>query len=432
MAIGIAVVVPISILTADTARGAQSATSVPFGVSQPVTVPAKGTPLTVIGDSLYTGADDGSRLNAYSLRTGRQRWSVAIPNVVGPRVTDAGSYLLLTSTRKVASDPSAPTSAVEIRTIAVEAGTGAVGWQRPGEPIWLPPAGDRVAIATYQAAADESDPDRTVVAVVDVANGAESAVFGPIAQGLSMSPVFSTETGSRSMAGMFVREDSKGGQLFDFADARVRRFDLPLPSPPVVYGAGDRPRYEALFIAGDMVLNGSSWGGRNVLAGYAGVPPRPRWTVPDVPIFGVWRCGAALCGSDPGQSFALDPGSGEIRWRSPGDMLWRASDRLGYSSARVGGASGNEGTGIAVLDETTGRQLLRQDSWRPVTPIEGPRIPILAYSPAGQVLAVLDARRLNADRLALLPQGVPDCWAGKTYVTCRVGTDTFRAWRYSP
>jgi outer membrane protein assembly factor BamB len=242
MAIGIAVVVPISILTADTARGAQSATSVPFGVSQPVTVPAKGTPLTVIGDSRYTGADDGSRLNAYSLRTGRQR---------------------------------------------------------------------------------------------------------------------------------------------------------------------------------------------NVLAGYAGVPPRPRWTVPDVPIFGVWRCGAALCGSDPGQSFALDPGSGEIRWRSPGDMLWRASDRLVYSSARIGGASGNEGTGIAVLDETTGRQLLRQDSWRPVTPIEGPRIPILAYSPAGQVLAVLDARRLNADRLALLPQGVPDCWAGKTYVTCRVGTDTFRAWRYS-
>jgi outer membrane protein assembly factor BamB len=412
---GAAVIVAASVLAADTARGTDPAVSVPFVVSRPVTVSATGAPVAVIGDSLYTTADDGSRLSAYSLRTGRRRWTSSIPKTTQPGLIDAGPYLLI--------------SPQTGSTFAVEARTGVVLWQHRGTPVWLAPAGDRVALATWEPPADQTDPGRSTLAVVTVGNGANSAVFAPAVGADAVWDVSSPDIGVRWMAGMFVREDADGGMLFDFASARARRLDLPLPAPPADYGAGDRPFYETLLISRDLVLDTSGWGGRNLLTGYAGNPLRSRWTAPDRMLLGAWRCGAALCGSDVNEAMAVDPGTGDVRWRSPGGLLWRASGHRVYSSARVGR---DQGTGIAVLDETTGRELLRQDSWRPVTStIDGARIPILAYSAGGQALAVLDAQRLTTYRLTLLPHAGADCWTSRTYVACRTRTDTFRAWRYS-
>jgi hypothetical protein len=137
-----------------------------------------------------------------------------------------------------------------------------------------------------------------------------------------------------------------------------------------------------------------------------------------------------LCASEANVSFALDPATGHTVWNTAGGQLWRAAPHRLYSANRAGPDGGD---GLTILDETTGRPLLpRQHSWRPVAPIEGARLPIIADTPSGSALAVLDARRLSSRRLALLPPGTgPGCWAGERFVTCRVGTDTFRAWRYS-
>lgn len=228
------------------------------------------------------------------------------------------------------------------------------------------------------------------------------------------------------MSGIFAREDATGGQVFDFVTGRTGRLDLPLPHPPVGYGG--RPFYEALLTAGDTVLSTTGWGSRDLLTGYAGDPPRQRWSVPDLTIWRTRSCGDLLCTASDQAVMSLDPASGQVRWRSPGSLLWPASSGRLYSSTQVG-VDGS--TGIAVLDGATGRELLRRDDWRPVSPIEGARVPILAYARTGQVLAVLDARHLTAVRVAVLPLAGPDCLASATHVACRIGPDTFRAWRYS-
>jgi outer membrane protein assembly factor BamB len=418
-AIGVTLVAAVSLLAADTAAALDRAESTPSSVSRPVTVLVQGAPLAVVGDSLYTTADGESRLNAYSLRTGRRRWSAAIPRLTEPALIDAGSHLLLTT-------------GPGHQTVAVDARSGVIRWQRLGAPIWLAPSNDRVAVATEQPGTDADRPGRTTVELVTVASGATSAVFRPATDYGPVSPVFTPDMGDRWTAGMFAREDANGGQLFDFTAGRTRRLDLPLPQPPADFGVGvgvgDRPFYETLLPARDVVMSTTGWGGRQLLTAYAGDPPRRRWSVPDLTIWRTRWCGALLCSASDQVVLALDPATGQIRWRSPGSLLWPASDRRLYSSTQTG-AHGS--TGIAVLDETTGRELLRRDAWRPVGLIEGARTPILAYSRTGQVLAVLDARYLTTVRVAVLPQAGDDCLASRTHIACRAGADTFRSWRYS-
>jgi outer membrane protein assembly factor BamB len=414
-AIAVAVVLTVGVLAADTARGTLPAA---YLVSQPVTVAVPGTPIAAIGDSLYATADRGSRLTAYSLETGRRRWSVDIPKSagsdqrVGPTVLDAGPRLLLVTGQRG-------------ETLAIDAGTGIVEWRRPGTPFWLASDRSRVALATSPPSPDPADPG--TLAVVTMATGANAAVFTPYPG--TASPVFSADSTSQQITAAFARQDAGGGTLFDFDSGRTRRLDLPLPSrPPDAVDAGNTPEYESLLRAGDLIVDTARWGGHSLLTGYAGDPPRPRWSTPDLDFGWGWWCGALLCGpSGPGTA-ALDPATGEVRWtydsRGP---VWRASGRRLYASTSVN----TDATGIAVLDETTGQSLLRQALWRPVAPIEGARIPIIAFSRTGETLAILDARRLTTYRIAALPPGDTACWASQTHVACRTKVNIFRVWRYS-
>jgi hypothetical protein len=228
---------------------------------------------------------------------------------------------------------------------------------------------------------------------------------------------------------VFQRDDADGGQVFDFATGGARRLALPLPASPFNDRPG-APNYESLLTAGDMVLQTVQWRERSLLTAYAGDPPRVRWSVPDLAFSFGWRCGAALCRSGRADEVAaLDPATGEVRWRSDGNILWPATGHRVFSSSQT---RTDRSTGMAVLDEAAGRELLRQEAWRPVALIEGEKLPVLAYSPDGEVLAILDARRLTARRLALFPTDhAAECWTSATNVTCRIGSDTFRAWRYS-
>lgn len=376
-----------------------------------MTLAVRGTPLAVVTDTLYA-ADDAARLNAYSLRTGRQRWSVAVPATAEPDLIAAGSYALLISRQGGVT--------------AVEAGTGAVRWHRPGSPVWVSPAGDRVVLTTEEPAAGPDLPHVSVFSVVTLPNGADSAVFR--SDSTDPAAVFTPDAGDWP-TGMFVRDDADGGRLFDFATASTRRFDLPRPAPPTSQrGTGDQLLFETLLLAGDVTVSTTQWGGRSTMTGYGGSPPRPRWSMVDVGLYTAGWCGAALCGWNGNEAIALDPTTGTVRWRFPGGRLWRASEHRLYASFPAGV---DDSIGITVLDETTGRRFLRQDAWRPVELISGARLPIIAYVATGQVLAILDARRLITQRLILLPSGRPDCWASDTDVACRVGKDTFRAWAYS-
>jgi hypothetical protein len=415
-AAAIALLLTALVAAADTAAGVGRSTSAPPVVSAPVTVPISGAPQEVIGDTLYTRADSGARINAYSLRTGRRRWSTAVPRTTNPMLVDAGDYLLVASYN-------------ENLTVAIDTRTGVVRWQRPGYLLWPGPSTDRAVLETQQPPDDGAGVGRTVFRIVSVASGQERAVFTPIGN-RPVSVVLSVDTPGFQASGVFVREDENGGELFDFATGRVRPLALP-GSPPPPYDSG--ARYETLFTVGDLVLvaSGSASSGSDrdrKLTGYGGQPLSPRWLVSGLGFASAWRCADALCVSDYTRAAAVDLATGRTRWDSRWGIIWPASGHRMLASNQAGDA---DSRGIGVLDADSGRELLRQDLWRPVARVTGARVPILAYSEAGQTLGILDVDRLVTYRVGLVDRALADCWADNTHVVCRDGPDSVLAWRYA-
>jgi hypothetical protein len=268
--------------------------------------------------------------------------------------------------------------------------------------------------------------------MVEAASGKGAVRFtgaGPVG------PVYSAQRPADRVIGLFVRDDRAGGWLFDFAADRVGRLPLPVGTAPAVDPALSPvapavagPQFEELLVAGERMLRVSFWGSRRELTGYAGDPLAPTWSVAGVGIAGLtWWCGATICTSDGAQSFAFDPATGEARWRASWGQLWPAS-----ASRAVGAwsTSRDGGRGIAIIDEATGRELLRRDSWRPIASTHGSRVPVLADTGDGQVVAILDTGRLSARRLIKLSYA-DECWSNEMYVVCRSAPERYRAWRYN-
>jgi hypothetical protein len=382
----------------------------------PVTFPAAGTPVQVVGNTFYATEAEGARLTAYSLRTGRRRWTTAVPPFTQANLASAGGNLLLTSLEQA-------------QTVAVDPGTGRIRWQHTGTPVWWSRSGDRIALMSQVPAEGGSRFAVTMIAAVSGSGPVRFSGGGPVG------PVYSALRPDDRVIGLFVRDDPAGGRMFDFAADQVRRLALPVgsapgadpavtPVSPVTAG----PQFEELVLARDQVLRVSFWGSRRQLTGYAGEPLSPRWSADGLGINGLtWSCGTTLCTSDGAQSFAFDPMTGDIRWRASWGQLWSAGPGRAFAAWSV---SRDGGRGVAVIDEASGREVLRWDNWRPIVPPLGPRVPVLADTSDGLVVAVLDTARLTARRLAKLPPA-GQCWANETYVVCRSEPERYRAWRYN-
>jgi hypothetical protein len=401
LATAVAVAAP---LTADTAVA-----------DPPRTFPATGTPVRVVGNTLYTTEAEGSRLSAYSLRTGRRRWIIAVPPFTQADLFGVGGNLLLTSLE-------------QDRTVAVDANTGRTRWQHNGTPVWWSRSGDRIALMSQVPAAGGS---RFAVTMVPAAAGLGAVRFSGAG---SIGPVYSAQRPADRVVGLFVRDDPAGGRLLDFAANQVRRLGLPVGSAPVVDPAlstvapvAAGPQYEELVLTGHQLLRVSFWGSRRELTGYSGDPLRPRWSVTGFGIAGLtWWCGTAICTSDGVQSFALNPATGEVRWRASWGQVWPAGAGRAIAAWSV---SPDGGRGVAVIDEAAGTELLHRENWRPITSTLGSRVPVLAVTGDGQVVAILDTERLSARRLSKLSYA-GECWSSEMYVVCRSAPERYRAWRY--
>lgn len=381
-----------------------------------VTMSTDATPLAILGDTVYASPASGDPLSAYSLRTGRPRWTAEVPAVAHAVLFPVGPDVVLTSWD-------------QSRTVAVDRRTGAVRWQRTGSVAWWSDAGDRIALVTQDPADDGPNQNRFAVTVVSTASGAATAELsrtGPI------SLVFAATPGGSRTTGVFVRDDSAGGRLFDYATGQTRRLSLPqppAPGDPDPTFAGDRPQYETVLLAGDYVLVSSAWSDRIELTGYGGDPLRPRWTVPDLTVLQAWQCGTALCGSSGTRSFALDPVRGELSWQGDLGALWPVPGGRALSASP---ASGSGTPGVAVLDQVNGRDLLGHNTWRLISNNveDQARVPVMVES-RDQILASLDVTSLTTRRIAVLPGPNTRCWSGDRYVVCQLNTHTLRAWRYT-
>jgi hypothetical protein len=147
---------------------------------------------------------------------------------------------------------------------------------------------------------------------------------------------------------------------------------------------------------------------------------RPGWIEPMSVMCGVW-----LCVSTPTQTLALDPSTGQVRWKAdwpyasgPGSRL--VAYRMGSSGPR----------GVAVVEPGTGRVLYELSDFRPLTVGEPRWVPVLQPDTVGSYeLGVLDLKRLLVIPLATLI-GYGDCRAGGGYVACRLAGGQIKVWGY--
>ncbi|MFC0028171.1 PQQ-binding-like beta-propeller repeat protein [Micromonospora chaiyaphumensis] len=361
----------------------------------------------VSGDRVYVvdPADPqrgvGRQLVAYRAGEGPPRalWRTALPGA-GSAISvweQDGSVLLVGRT--------AGDSAYE--TAAFDARTGRVTWVQPGVGF---PAGEALLMQVPEVT------DRQPIRRVAVSDGRTlwSAPGTPDDVELSFGPSGVDRLVYLPAAGETTVYDAVSGAR------RVARDLRP----------GDLPtRQRTLLAAGMLLVVGD--GGSTVTA-YELDTLRRRWTAA-LPLVGyAERCGGLLCASgQTGGMWGLDPATGEVRWT---DDRWVGA--LSATGGRLLVATGiapdtGAGTGLAVIEEATGRLVADLGVWEVVQQDEfdGRLFGVRRIRNSRLLLAELDPAAGRPEVRDVLVGAVGDCRTGAELLVCRHTNGGFGLWR---
>ena len=154
----------------------------------------------------------------------------------------------------------------------------------------------------------------------------------------------------------------------------------------------------------------------------------PRWTRARVHVDFALDCGPVLCvrtGNNELQ--ALDPATGEVRWRSSQwGWAWPADGRL---MANISGIGPSEQ--YVVLDALTGRQLADLGRWELYQLGVGGRLVGIRRHPDGGVLVgELDIAAGEVRIVDVLPDATGECQAITGYLVCTAtAAGSYQLWK---
>jgi hypothetical protein len=370
--------------------------------ASPLTIPIDASAqFGIAGDGIYVARQDLHEVIAYSLSTGARRWAVPMPPSAGFTVAGAGDIVLFGFSGNTQE------------TVALQAHDGAERWRLTGVPVWLRRDGQRAAVVSRP---DPPSPEATTapaVSLVDVRTGATlvTAEDAPV-----QLMIEATDDIGWRMAGVSTPAlragagpgGTAGPHWLDFASGR----EYPLPPAST---------NDAYVLAADLLLLVAPEG----IQAYERDSLRPRWSLAGRMEPTSAMCGAWLCVSTRDETLALDPLSGQVRWRAPWPFASGPGARL--MAYRLGS---NGPRGSAVIERGTGRLLIELADWRPLTVGERRWVPMVQPVTAQTfALGILDL-----DRLVIFPlgtmSGYGDCRSEGGYVACRLSTDEIKVWRY--
>jgi outer membrane protein assembly factor BamB len=363
-------------------------------------------PFTLTSDAVYVLDQETSALTAYSAADGAPRWTRALPAPAGWISGEVPGTLLLPMLSSEVVDGGAGNPYPDVLgTVAIDAAGGAVRWRQPGE----------AAIGT---------PDVVVLSEWSDTGGLRSLRGVRTGDGTAVWRYDATERiSSWTVTGAAPRRPDRLVTVTAAGRIAVRRLadGAPVAEATVAWQAGTSPQDDSsyLFSAGPHLLVVHTDGAEQTIIGYDPETLRPRWDRAFPLSAGAFDCGDLLCtGTESGEVTALDPATGEVRWRGSGwehaepggdgMLLVQSRDqaRLSLIDSDTGRPVADFGPGSAVVDRDAGAVIVMG-----VAGTQPPRQTVLQYE-AGEVflrgaitLTGGHGCQLAAGRLACLGSG---------------------------
>ncbi|NMO56032.1 hypothetical protein HH310_33235 [Actinoplanes sp. TBRC 11911] len=371
-----------------------------------------GTILTHDAAYLQERTRDGTRVTAYELATGHQRWSRDLTGSIGYLYpADEAGLLLAPADRQIvvlgpgSPEPIAPEFHRD--TVALDPLTGAERWRADGEPMIV----DRTT-AMMVDYAEEGLPRRMrVIALSDGHTLWSMATRDIDAQTLAMAD-------GRPTALITVAKDGTTS-TYRYADG-VRTGRARIPWVPA---KRDNGYFNDIFVAGDKaVVNHATPNGFDVRV-YRLDTMTESWHIASEDGYLV-PCGTLLCASMNGVLAAWDL-DGVKRWEMPAvDSLWP----VGGNRIVLGSNGGTNDTPI-LIDTTTGRRVGDSPTGYMVwtnEPADSILLLRAATSPANRTAIIRwDLRTGRHYVVGMIDRSAGvECQSVGNYLVCRRGPDT--------
>ncbi|MEU7587379.1 PQQ-binding-like beta-propeller repeat protein [Micromonospora sp. NPDC049230] len=368
-----------------------------------VTVPAQaGADVLVDGDLILvinpvTAQAPQWRLAAFRLADGEPVWDVALPGQARSWGIVPKNGMLLLNGYEIGADPRASL------TVALDRATGAYRWQQPDTPVEL---ADGTLLLRSNGEVEpvrlrSVDPCCGTVRwqVTAPAVGVDAQVAGEKAERL----VFTDVRGPVEV------RDTRTGAVLVRADLR----------PP-----GGRP-LAYVQVVDDLVL--AVGGEPKTITAYGLDRLDRRWSTTAGEVDIVHGCGSVLClRTRSAGLWAVDPATGEVRWRSDRWMwAWPSGGRL-LSSVISSGPVGQ----FFVIDALTGQELADLGRWELYdVDTRGRLLGVRPHPDGGALVGELDVRAGRTRIVDVLPEATGHCQAIDGRLLCSGTGGTYRIWQ---
>lgn len=354
--------------------------------------------MTVADDTLYLARPDGV-VTAYHAGGG-QRWSVRLGEADTLLADAVDDLVLLHVVSRGAGD---------VHLTVVEAATGVPRWRREGTIRLVDEAAGLVLFGESALPATDPTADQTPPSyrLLELATGREVWHWGTRPADATLVPVRGDDGG---LAGLLQRDGAGRTLLLD----AVTRQSRPLADPPRAtdaYRSGD-----------DLLLLVDDDTGPELVR-YDLATLRPRWRTGEPVNELLGRCGPWLCVQGGDGTAALDPATGQVRWR-------RAGAPAGLGDPLVWPEFGAPAARVTLLDPVSGRPLLELPGWTGIGwPGAGWQVASRWRAQGrNQLVAVqLSSRRVHP--VADVVVGVDSCVSSGRLLACRSDTGTLTMWR---
>ncbi|WP_433791645.1 PQQ-binding-like beta-propeller repeat protein [Actinoplanes sp. CA-252034] len=363
-----------------------------------------GDPYLVTGTGQLVVQSAG-RLISYDLATGAPQWQVR-RQVPVYRLRSGDGLLLLRPWGAGNTEPG---------TTAVSLTTGVEQWHNPRSVVSF--EGTGLVLSVEGVRSQSSGTGRRVERAVEAIDPATGRIRWSV-QVPSTAVVLSVPAPAGDTARMLMVRDDLVAQLYDGRSGAL----IAERTVPAANYDPDNP----LIVGGVILLRHPGPSGIEVSA-FDPATLRPLWTQPVGNTREVRPCGPLACLIGLDGVRAVDPPTGDVRWRRPG---WRSIERIG--GGLIAYADGPSSP-TALVDPATGRVLVDLTGWRP---LDGASTggELLVTREAGAdprtMVAVVDPRLSRPRVLAELPAGTGECQSAPERLICRSMYGELVVWSY--